>query len=928
MRAANNSDKPEQGYRPKVEKGQDLEAFKKEELDQHGVKPADLVKTDYYWNETKKEPQAKEVVEDLHEEGINPGIPQMESVPTTISQTSTEMQSEPVSIVKSPSAVSAGRFSIPIVNKYISEIDIQFSPEDDYIRIVYKDSAKMPSWTNKKEYADTRLRFVLNLYKKYNNIIMDIPDMQSIVPGKKYTDKSAMGYNILDLLDKLRNVDRKSVFRDVYSYDFDDKYSDRITCPVCGLKDEIQLQSRMSDLNVNFFLTDITKYYKFCDNIANKFTGLANPRDVTINYNPKYDRFMFMPVNNMHYMIMDLSDSYRKAIYNHTRSVIVDHAKFSSYSDSDVFNQLLIGLGVIIGTFATINDLATTVVGHISVERIIDMVTTVMLSRWYKFEVSFSMRTFSLLNLMECIVLKLLFPARLFDRITRIRITNYIVLHLVTQLSSCNVNALNLEDFNSDVDVCDRYFTTSNFSSVELQKLRNSVLPFLRTGPRGEGFSGGGVASRYRQNVTADMADFHPSQSFIHESLFGRQLKDLDDTRNYYPQLQNFMAFKSYFSGSIGLKFSPSDKKGFINMIDAIGKKFVEIQEYAIQLDEFVRIMSFNSLTRQASDDDVETDITLTDKEWIEANKNVKLAGTGYCNKIIPSYNRMAVASGLAQLFGIVWRGMATFPATDDFLWAGFNVHSTLEQIVEVYQVVNQTQYMKNIWYKKRQRMEFAMDWVGGPFVTLLRQAMLTDTHLYIIPELRSTAGGIYLQKIAMIEKYIDNNSGLLGICHQPLFNCIKESTTIDDRYSYASFTTKISDALVVYDNDSLFSAGQDDSFFETVQLAQQKNLAIVFNIPVPLKVAEISRELCKQDVFEWDGMNGWRRNPLYIQTKWQDYQPLSQNKYGFIKLGRWSALSKGFIDINFFGLGQLMSKITAPRRLRLIDQVKWIPRI
>jgi hypothetical protein len=521
-------------------------------------------------------------------------------------------------------------------------------------------------------------------------------------------------------------------------------------------------------------------------------------------------------------------------------------------------------------------------------------------------------------------------------------IDNYIYIWLLRVSPDFVTGILQDSDpYNTNTNFLNQSFTTPGVFGSQTSQYQKYLFSFLYSGQNGEGWAAAGDAPANRENISASEKRFHQAP-FVHESMFGK-LRNYDE-KFIYKQMRNFISFLDW-TVIVTRKWA-YNKQLYLNLfklLQDVKNRLINIQFMAMQLDEFLRIMSFNCMTYQDTDKEgILSYIVSSDPDYYSLNANnysdndtiqqigasflplrtqgagqILSAAVNVTLKDIVSVTRKLIEPGqvAAWIWGVDWAKLINFPMNYSIIQAGFSWNNKITEIVENY-ALSRLFLPKSI-YSKAERISWALSKTKNNLATLLKDAIMKQSHTYVIPLTGSTH---ILRIYDVVGKYFKKRKPFYGYTETVYFNPRKDKAQmLADTFKIHNIAQRENAISTLTVND-LIKQIQEETLYNLTESSVEGNRAIKFEIPVPLVFGDPSKEDFVRDVFSFDS-DKLKMHTLKLIIRWSDDpRRLVQNEFAFLKPPIWSTPDVPFMIITADTLLSLLRTVTVRQRITIWD--------
>jgi hypothetical protein len=448
----------EKGYRPKVEAGQSLDEFESEELKKHGMTFKDLVKTTYYWDVFVKDTGNKDVVDEAHARGLNPGkpgVPIVSGTPDGVPSSNlpevaeyVEKKAEPKEMPEVsdvlPQAVAPVEFKVSELKlvDYVSSFKSKFVAKVSEVFKVpfYTWDWKIGPFKTNVEFLDKRRELIEMIRDYYSGIIVDLPSAQSPSdPTLRILDLTKSGIDAMNWLNMAASNETGGVTAAIRELYLNDQaiqqggapYQDRANLFITEV--ELDIKNDLSN-EYQYFLNivEASDFQKFMRN-ADNYMEHVDP--MPVDYDPRFFKFPIDPrFDNSRFLIIENRRA-RPAYVDTMLNMIQQSVAIPVKESKEVVKQLMEAVGFSITTadqsFNIPNQISVTK-AQITAQL---MFLTSVASAFYAGRYTVDPSSLNIGVLIDCILKHALTPKLGLLRTSWIDIRNYIARFLLPNLS-------------------------------------------------------------------------------------------------------------------------------------------------------------------------------------------------------------------------------------------------------------------------------------------------------------------------------------------------------------------------------------------------------------------------------------------------------------------------------------------------------------
>lgn len=826
----------------------------------------------------------------------------------------------------------------PFVDKFVSCLDIEVSPLKEHMLLKSKPEHRIKAWTTQKDYHLVIWNWVMQMLQFYDGIKLDIPwETDPIYEDRRRTKSGNIGFRLDTAIEMLKNRHREEVFRDTHAgsnYEVGNTGL-RENVVVCGLHEEVQLQQLLSDINWNYGIIEIDMVVQWFKQLDNSKTWLA-PIEDTVR--PAFDKVWHVPVVASHYELMDLNREYREAVRKQIRAAIEKYMRLEKFSDFQTFRNLLELIQKRVNTFSETDSLPAKIISTRGELTLYEITTAILLGKWYKLEYKVDLTKFDMVTLLDCIVVKLITPKRIWSTEAITAIDNYIAYYLISKVKGFRLSNLILinEILVTNINYLSLLFEHGGLFGNQVDAIQDEAVlrAYLYTTDNGGGWSAAGFGPDFQ--IPNTNLRFHRNE-FIHESITGKLL-DWDMFASY-PQLIRFSQFSNLLSKwSAGNKFIYYQPKyrAVAEIIQALNNNFSQFQAFSVYYEELLRQMSYNCLTAQISDADDEIRLTVsTDEEYQEFKtqeginrEDQRRAINGGSDVVLPSFRELSPGAFISTVFSINWPSIELFPNTHEWIEMGWNWNAQLVDFLSSYAIAKR--YLPKEMWSKKDRVEEAFKYAKSTVLTpILKEAMLGRIQTYIIP----IEGSAYmLSKLDITENLLLNdNRAFFGEASTVLYNGkiitdqANELNRVFKIHSVAERPISLNQAIGYVKFVDLLQASR---LYHITLDANLNNTTVIFKVPVPLDYGDPTRDDFGADVYDPFGEE-IRVRRIKVLTRWEDSEKRKEtNEFALLRPPLWTTPDTPFMIITPEVLPQLLQEVVTLKRITIYDFSRFERRV
>jgi hypothetical protein len=853
--------------RPKPTSGQTADEFSVV-LAKWGMTLADLVKTDYYWDVLKKDPNAEQLVEDLHASGLNPGPPaepanEGMTVEAKVLEGTVIAAPDPYIAAQVGEGQQTQRLTVPfeplhpiVRTSFPSGIRITISPEKQHVFYDMAPELKITPWSKHSQFPEAYLSLLRRIVTYYDGILAGVPSHVNRF-NRRITETGSMGFNVFQEVERLLAGRYNALVERLDTLSNSDVEGsilyERVVLAALPREFELHSQLQKMQLSRRVDVYQVRDFLRHLNNIE-VYLDVMPP-----NFRAEFDLLFMSPVSRTHERLMDLRTPYRQMSWNIVKDMVIKTITISTQPTGTTFLSLLNTLKIATNRF----DSKTVIPAQITVGRTVEFyqnfLTCVLMSRWFQMSYYVDKSVFDSVTLLECIVLKLLTPKRIWSDATVADIDNYIALHLI----------MHLKNYRADVGRND--VVTNNANRLEDCLVgMDGLKPFLVTTRTGGGWSAGGVGPDHQLKRPAGAGPFYPNE-LMHESVYGRVAHD---ETQYYPQLLHFTDFvEQLVSGTaskdgtksslITSKISVDKFQPTLGLLDHLRTSATAINTMSYNIDEQLRQLSFIPIVAEKSDADEELLLSWLDfgADDTLATPNAGRTATQLNQSRVIMRSDLIVKAGdaLSLPIAVDVANMRSFQSVIPRVFEGWSFFKSLDDFTGNYRIA--VDYLKAPFYKKSDRVRWAIDNMTTFLKGQLTMA-LEDTKMLIVP-----AGGsqFRVDQIKLAEMYLAGSERLHGFTRSVVYNgkltnrfdgLFKLHTVVEDPDDARRITAE--ELLEIYERDGL------------TELTMNIDHPLVFTIPVPL-TARLSTSLSGEGLPLITGSDGIGIRSVEQSYLWAD---------------------------------------------------------
>jgi hypothetical protein len=635
------------------------------------------------------------------------------------------------------------------------------------------------------------------------------------------------------------------------------------------------------------------------------------------SYSPSRDRYFHEPVTNALAQMMDVRTPFRSYIYNVVEGSIREHLMIATRPAGNTFTEMLTTLGISLNQFSAKNVVATRISEGNATNFIVKMMTTLMLGRWFKLDYMIDMSHFDITTLVECFVLKLFTPKRLWSDATVTNIDNYIALHFFMKMAA----------YTGDLNASDVINSSQNHLARVLSNM-SEFASFLVTTDVGGGWSGAGLTPDRQILRKAEDVPFFPND-LIFEPIYA--VTNEDDLPTNMAMFVNFVGKLTTIgtsrtgrpSTTIQAKSNTvTDIRPVVDLLDKISQMATSIGRYMFLLNEFARQFSFVPWCYQTSDRDPDYQMT-----WVTSDNDTPMYSgltekqyaiqiNGSSRAVMRDSILVAAGDAVAVPFVTNLTAVNTWGSMIPTIWRGFSLFTSLHEFTGLHAVA--MKYLPKPWYKSGDRLNWAIDHMTTFLKTALKLAF-ADMKVFIV----ANAGShMMLRKFRCAEDYLQGAEHMHGLATRVYFNAMKASAVEWPQFKYYTISAKqngkditAEDFITLYEQEKLTSITLD---------ALDSGESLIFAVPVPLtwNIASKSSIASEAAVFNVES-NGLNVSPVHQYVMWSDdrLRPLREtNEFAFVRPPAFTTDVVPFIPITPQQVMGLVKTVTVLKELKFFS--------
>jgi len=468
----------------------------------------------------------------------------------------------------------------------------------------------------------------------------------------------------------------------------------------------------------------------------------------------------------------------------------------------------------------------------------------------------------------------------------RIRMHNYIDIHFIRSIPGyVPFPGENMSDiYRTKVDLLMRdlsrpnLFAGYNFRERGIGNLLQEALSayFMNDiDDTGAGWAGNGQAHNFQERNT-DMR-FHQAP-FIHESAFGRQIRDytFEEIPPKLIQLRTVVELLSRLK-----RDWMRQRELWQSLVDFLFywttdiSKFIEI---GTNIDEYLRIFGYSPLMQQLSDlDDTEmipftpvsqqdydaTGFSRNDQDLIEA-----AIGSKYIRRSEVIFKPGWIVSML--LLGN-FETLSLFPNSNSLITDGWARMDDIQDVVNMWTLVKK--YLPKELFSRSERVQYALSLVSNQSVSMLK-SVFEGNGIVINQVIPIEGSKVYVDKFELVKiRFLDNFKSMFGITEEVIFKGHRKvAFNIDTPFKYHTLADETESPTKVITYRRLFELTRDDRTFEELRAAGP----IIFKIPTLFNAYEMSADKFYPKVYEKSDLGGSNVEDIVIHElpvmyRWRD---------------------------------------------------------
>jgi hypothetical protein len=783
---------------------------------------------------------------------------------------------------------------IPVIKHgFTSVFDISVSPDGKTILLVAKEEWKVPKWDSPMSYYSNLATWYIQAISKLDGIIIDVDKSENDVTHFVRTPHTSAGMNLREMVKRLSPTDANSIrFEVERGKNQTDEYDSRIeTVVAAGMPSIIQAQVKLSAHTFNYIVNDSRNLYDFIAQLDNNRAWLEAYSNLKLR-----DRFdvgkLLMPTQG-YIEMLDTNQEFRAYILNVMRGTVIDHLKFKSAALNETFTKILMRLRVNTNRFSDLNMLAADIVSAKGENFLYSLVTCMTMSRVYQMRFEPNLEHFDMVTLIDCLMLKLIAPAKCLTYDSRLAINAYICRYLLANISGWNGARYPPERINDPS--ADYYSDLSNLAGVRTglcDQIWKAAGPFMRLTQHGGGFAGAGLNPNYR---VANNYKYLLSSVRI-EAMYGRP-HDFSSTSENYPQMDNWLMFiNEMFNRPMRWRTDKYLFDGFMALVEEIGKTMNNLRTLAVSVSSVMNALSLSSLTAMRSDADGILSQTLSEAKPYNVRRDFqRKMGTGRSMSttfpIVPTKIEVARGTTLSMVLSVMSAEIEFFPSMPDFVFEGFSIHNAIRNFTGNMAIVDRL--VPHDYFPRSKRVRLAIDLMDPVAKGILEPSLIVAPEVYRYP----VSGSEYLMgKLDIVSEALDQYMPLFGVTKRIYFNGPKNMSSKYDGFRRHHIAQVLHDTPI--EHEEFIELITSNKLADITRKLLKDNRPMAFGVPVPLTMALEERIHNYQEPFDFQ--KGLVIKPFVQTFRFKDDKLDSlNNSYALIYDPAWSSPDVPFLIIN-----------------------------
>jgi len=812
--------KKDESYVPKYA-GLSLDEFVKE-LTANGLSFPELVRSTFYWDTMKKDPKAKEITDEAHKRGWNPGPVKAEKGATLGGETAEDGANVPDTRV----GLNVETIPTPPPGKVINEnlgagLSINFAISSDLETFQFREgftsivkmnltgrdklpwfelTKKIGGFNGRKEFRLAFAAFVDEIVRTYDGIYRSLSSVpEPVFELHKMSNPSKAGFDIYSAIKSLPPQRYAKAIPIVRTFEKleNGKISD--VDNYFGLADEVRISAELQKINLKRAREiDIFTLHDWIKNLDDEFYYLRPlPHDLDPDFQIVVAPGPFVAFNQFVDKNRFMHDILRDVI----NEVVRKHVILPLDQATETFVDLLERLNVRIGTFSKVSKLPSQISSAAGTEFLRSLMVASLVGRYVALYAEIDLNKMQLPTMLFCMMAKLLTPIDVWTNNFVHDCDNYIARWVLPALPGFRQSYYEFD--YAKAKYREKNYLVENLTNGCFGGNEGAIYSaYLLTTDSGNGWSGAGAKSVV--GVPRHSDKFLNRHDIYYRRLFGKEMMDDEDV---VPQFENFSNFVNFFRTGKEIKFSASDSQlgiPFARILMMLGEKRDEIAAMAFYLDRVQRKLALMSIAYPCADR----------KEH--------------------SYYSTIKVDPMGPMSALLLGRFADMEVTNfsvDHIYYGWYVHEWMNEFVARYA------YYKDLliapWFKKKDRLEqaFSTTTRNPGFMAVVRDKAMSDQikETLEIPDV-TTVRTEWFDKRKLAEQFILERTHLLGFIDHFYFTTnYKEK---EDRLVKRAYEVGSRDADEKIDLDGLERIAAQRGFAELVSKARDGKI-IRFDIPI-----------------------------------------------------------------------------------------------
>jgi hypothetical protein len=809
--------------------------------------------------------------------------------------------------------IDLGTLRPRIRNGHVSALELHVSALREFCVLTFKPSLHIKPWGTSYAFPEAYLTLLSDVVNEYDGIIADVAKSVNAL-DKEVTAPTSLGFDIWAAVARLKPSDRNSLVERLNKVANESVTSTPLEAikfeRVMAAADEreFELQRKLSQLNLKFEMTP-GRVRDFLMHLNNEFVSVA---PLPTDYSPIFNLFFHQPVSSSYGLLMDLVTPLRDAMIRTMSGWIRNTVQVKSAPASDVFTSVLNLLNVTLNVFDSRNSIASAIAEGRAATFIVNLLTAVSMSRWVRLRYVVELSDYNPTVLIECILLKLLTPKRVWSDESIAAIDNYIALHLVMRLAITR---------NANVEVASFYSTTKNLLPETLVGAPELV-PFLVTTSEGGGWSGAGLASTHSILRTQADEPFFP-WPLVYESIYAIPATEQDRP---FPQLINFIRMVDRLTSAVNAEGRRTtvvqrnagsvDISPVIRVLSHVSQLSSTLTAMARAIEFYMRQLSYVSICGQRRDSD----------------GDVLMGWTQYAGgKPMSGFQPSSIATAINDSKTVIQRtdvvlkrndalpvpfmtrfgGFSTFGWLAPNIFQAWAIHNGFSELSNRYSIA--LRYIPKP-ATTSDRVRWAIATCTTPMAALFKVA-LEDTRIFVIPQ---TSNSVLLDKIRAADEFVTGRERLHGFVRMFTFNDVRSNEAQLEMFKWHNVGE--GRAGVTISLDELRSMTESQSLVPYVHDAVRQSKSVIFDMPIPVSLTLATTGAIPEDSQPLAYMDGVAVRPINVNAIWADdaLQPVDRsNQFAFLKFPQFSVSELPFMLISPSDLLKLVRLATVRKTIR-----------